>query len=147
MPSMADLDREWSDALLPSLPQKARARFAGGHWVAVEGDTAVFGLPNAPHAERCEEFRTDLERTLAQRFGVAVPVRLVVDGSAPDPSAPRAAKPSRRALADAPSGAADLPDDEIIDLDELTDATGVDTAGVDRIAAMFPGAELVTDDD
>ena len=147
VPSVADLDREWSDALLPSLPQKARARFAGGHWVAVEGDTAVFGLPNAPHAERCEEFRTDLERTLAERFGVAVPVRLVVDGSAPDPSAPRAARPSRRALADVPSDTADAPDDEIIDLDELTDATGVDTAGVDRIAAMFPGAELVTDDD
>lgn len=144
---MTDLDREWSDALLPSLPQKARARFAGGHWVAVEGDTAVFGLPNAPHAERCEEFRPDLERLLAERFGIAVPVRLVVDGSAPDPSAPRAAQPSRRARAESSTSSADTADDEIIDLDELTDATDIASAGVDRIAAMFPGAELVTDDD
>lgn len=134
-PTLTDLGRVWTDTLLPTLPQKARARFAGGHWVSVDDGTAVFGLPNEPHAQRCEEFRPQLESSLAAHFGTPVPVRLVVDGSAPDPSAPRAVAASRRATAD--------PIDDVVDPDELTDATGVNSAGVERIAAIFPGAELV----
>ena len=134
-PSLPDLERAWSDGLLATLPQKARARFSGGHWVRVEGDTAVFGLPNAPHAQRCEEVRGELESALSSRFGATVRVSLVVDGSGPDPSAPRAA--GRRAVRD------DDPLDDAVDLEDLTDATGARNSGVDRIAAAFPGAELV----
>lgn len=134
-PSLPDLERAWNDGLLASLPQRARARFSGGHWVRSEGGTAVFGLPNAPHAARCEEVRSDLELALAQRFATPVTVELVVDASGPDPSAPRAVS-SRRAAAD------DALDD-VVDLDDLTDAVGVSNAGIDRLTATFPGAELV----
>lgn len=137
MPALVDLTRSWSDTLLPSLPQKSKARFSGGHWVEVTDGVAVFGLPNEPHANRCEELRPEVEAVLSAHFGTAVPIRLVVDGSAPDPSAPRAVAASRRTSAD------DNPVDETIDLDDLTDAKGSSTAGVDRIAAVFPGAELV----
>jgi DNA polymerase-3 subunit gamma/tau len=137
MPVLVDLTRSWSDTLLPSLPQKSKARFSGGHWVEVTDGVAVFGLPNEPHANRCEELRPEVEAVLSAYFGTAVPIRLVVDGSAPDPSASRAVAASRRAAAD------DNPVDETIDLDDLTDAKGSSTAGVDRIAAVFPGAELV----
>jgi DNA polymerase-3 subunit gamma/tau len=137
MPALVDLTRSWSDILLPSLPQKSKARFSGGHWVEVTDGVAVFGLPNEPHANRCEELRPEVEAVLSAHFGTAVPIRLVVDGSAPDPSAPRAVAASRRATAD------ENPVDETIDLDDLTDAKGTSTAGVDRIAAVFPGAELV----
>ena len=35
------------------------------------------------------------------------------------------------------------PVDESIDLDDLRNARGANSAGADRIAAVFPGAELV----
>lgn len=139
MPALVDLTRSWSDTLLPSLPQKSRARFSGGHWVDVVDGVAIFGLPNEPHANRCEELRPEVEAVLGAHFGTAVPIRLVVDGSAPDPSAPRAVATSRRAVDDDPT-------DESIDLEDLTDARGINTTGVDRIAAVFPGAELVDDE-
>ena len=135
-PALPDLERAWTDGLLASLPQRARARFSGGHWVRTEGNAAVFGLPNAPHAQRCEEVRDEVERALSQRFGTPITVTLVVDASGPDPSAPRAVS-ARRAAVD------DDPLDDAIDLDDLTDAVGVSNAGIDRVAAAFPGAELV----
>jgi len=140
MPALVDLTRIWSDTLLPALPQRSRARFSGGHWVEVSDGVAVFGLPNEPHATRCEELRPEVESILSAHFGTAVPIRLVVDGSAPDPSAPRAVAASRRAAAD------ENPVDESIDLDDLTNARGTATAGVDRIAAVFPGASLVDEE-
>ena len=139
MPALVDLTRIWSDTLLPSLPQRSRARFSGGHWVEVSDGVAVFGLPNEPHATRCEELRPEVESILSAHFGTTVPIRLVVDGSAPDPSAPRAVAASRRA-------ADENPVDESIDLDDLTNARGTATAGVDRIAAVFPGASLVDEE-
>ncbi len=140
IPALVDLTRIWSDTLLPSLPQRSRARFSGGHWVEVSDGVAVFGLPNEPHAMRCEELRPEVESMLSAHFGTTVPIRLVVDGSAPDPSAPRVAAASRRAAAD------ENPVDESIDLDDLTNARGTATAGVDRIAAVFPGASLVDEE-
>lgn len=140
MPALVDLTRIWSDTLLPALPQRSRARFSGGHWVEVSDGVAVFGLPNEPHATRCEELRPEVESMLSAHFGITVPIRLVVDGSAPDPSAPRAVATSRRAAAD------ENPVDESIDLDDLTNARGTATAGVDRIAAVFPGASLVDEE-
>ena len=140
MPALVDLTRIWSDTLLPALPQRSRARFSGGHWVEVVDGVAVFGLPNEPHATRCEELRPEVESVLSAHFGAAVAIRLVVDGSSPDPSAPRAVAASRRAAAD------ENPVDESIDLDDLTNARGTATAGVDRIAAVFPGASLVDEE-
>lgn len=135
--TLIDLVRAWDDGLLAALPQKARARFSGGHWVDLADGAAVFGLPNAMHASRCEEVRGEVEAVLTSRFGAAIAVTLVVDGSAPDPSAPRTA--TRR-----PDPTED-PIDHSVDLDGLVDAHGVDDTSVDRIAATFPGAELVED--
>ena len=137
MPALIDLTSNWSDTLLPSLPQRSRARFSGGHWVDVVDGVAVFGLPNEPHAVRCEECRSEVESALAAHFGAPVPIRLVVDGSAPDPSAPRSIAAARRAATD------ENPVDESIDLDDLRNAKGAPSAGADRIAAIFPGAELI----
>ena len=137
IPALIDLTSNWSDTLLPSLPQRSRARFSGGHWIDVVDGVAVFGLPNEPHAVRCEECRSEVETALAAHFGAPVPIRLVVDGSAPDPSAPRSVAAARRAATD------ENPVDESIDLDDLRNAKGATSTGADRIAAVFPGAELV----
>jgi hypothetical protein len=61
-------------------------------------------------------------------------VRLVVDEHAEAPAAPGARPPA------APTVHED-PDD--IDVADLADADDVADTGLDRIAAVFPGAELV----
>jgi DNA polymerase III subunit gamma/tau len=124
----------WGDGILASLPQRAKVRFAGGRWLRVEDGTAVFGLPNPVHAQRCEECRVDVEAALAAHFGTTVPVRLVVDEHAEAPAAPGAPPPAAPTVHEDP---------EDIDVADLADADDVADTGLDRIAAVFPGAELV----
>ena len=145
-PSLDQLTSAWTTSILGGLPQRPRVRFAGGHWAQIDGDTAVFGLPNATHAQRCEECRTDVEQALSAHFGLTVPVRLVVDTSAPDPSAQRGAAPRGR-VAQAAAAPAEM-DDEIhhSEIGDLADANDIGSNGADRIAAMFPGAELLDGD-
>ena len=125
----------WGDGILASLPQRAKVRFAGGRWLSVDDGTAVFGLPNPVHAQRCEECRSDVEAALATHFGTTVPVRLVVDEHAEAPVSAGAPPPAA-----APTAHEDVDD---IDVSELADADDVADTGLDRIAAVFPGAELV----
>ena len=131
LPDLTGFVAAWTDDILGTLAQKPRVRFAGGRWLSIDADTAVFGLPNPVHVQRCEEYRPEVEGALQARFGRPVTVRIVVDGDAVDPSTP--AKPDPIEV--------DQPSD--IDLTDLTDADDIAETGVDRVAAMFPGAELV----
>jgi hypothetical protein len=124
--------------MLEALPQRARVRWAAGRWAEVGDEGAVFELPNQHYVPRCEECKADVEAALAAHFGRPVPVRIVVGGEMPDPSTPH--------LSVAPPPAADAPAEEnTIDPAELTDAPEAATSGLDRIAAVFPGAEIVTE--
>jgi DNA polymerase-3 subunit gamma/tau len=131
MPSRDDLTKAWGDSVLGSLPQRARARFSGGRFVAVEGDTAVFALPNAIHCERCEEVRPEVEAALAAHFGTAVSLQLTVDDG-------RAAAPP--AVEPVHDDGADEPADEPV---PLTDDTAAMLTVEDRLKQAFPGAEEV----
>jgi len=93
LPSRDELVQVWGDGLLAQLPNRARARFRVGRFLAVDGTTAVFALPNETHRSYCEEVRLDVEAALATRFGTAVPIRLVVDVD--DVDEPGAAPPAR----------------------------------------------------
>jgi DNA polymerase III subunit gamma/tau len=138
LPSRDELTLAWGDAVLGTLPPKAKTRFAGGRFVSVEDGAAVFGLPNKIHVTKCEEVRGMVENALAQHFGRPVPLRIVIDRGAPPPVVPGSDAP---ASDDGPHG-----DVEVIDLDELTDATDVAGSGVERVAQVFPGAELVEEE-
>jgi DNA polymerase III subunit gamma/tau len=138
LPSRDELTLAWGDAVLGTLPPKAKTRFAGGRFVSVEDDAAVFGLPNKIHVTKCEEVRGMVETALTQHFGRPVPLRIVIDRGAPPPAVP---VPDAPASDDGPEG-----DVEVIDLDELTDATDVAGSGVERVAQIFPGAELVEEE-
>jgi DNA polymerase-3 subunit gamma/tau len=144
LPSRDQITLAWGDSLLSALPQKAKARFGGGHWVRVDDDAAVFGLPNRVHASRCEECRADVEAALAGHFGRPVPIRIVVDGDVPDPSSPPHLTVAPPPAADG-GGSSAHDEGAGIDLDDLTDAPEAATSGLDRITAAFPGAEIVTD--
>ena len=119
----------WGDDLLDRLGRKARARFSAARFVAVEDGTAVMALPNEPHMRRCEDMRPELEKALADRFGVAVPVRLIVDGD------------TRQSVRE-PVVATPVAD-EAVDLDGLVDADIAEGSAVEKLTQAFPGASLV----
>jgi len=136
LPSHDELVGAWSDGLLEQMSRKGRARFSAGHFIAVEDGTAVMGLPNEPHRKRCEDLRGELEVVLATRFGVTVPVRLVVDdGSTDRASSTRPTPEPRKPQAD----------DEV-DLSALVDADAAEGSAVERLTKAFPGAALVDPD-
>jgi hypothetical protein len=137
-PDLATLSASWSGSVLASLSQRARPRFTAGRWLAIDGALATMGLPNAPHAARCEELRGEVEAALSAAFGTPITVRLTVDSTSIDPG-------DRRAVASGRSARSQEPE-EFLDREtiaELEDAVDVASTGVDRIAAVFPGAELV----
>ncbi len=145
LPDRDALVLAWGDALLDRLSKKARARFAIGRFTGVVDGAAILALPNEPHLKRCTELVGEVEAALAAHFGVAVPVRLVVDEGAvrPDPTskASKASKADAAVPADAPAV-----EDEEVDTDELVDADAAVGSAVERLAEAFPGASVVESD-
>jgi DNA polymerase III subunit gamma/tau len=128
IPTRDELTLAWGDSVLASLSPRAKTRYAAGRFVEVDGGKAVFGLPNAHHARRCDECRAEVEQALADHFGRPVPLKVVVD--------------------DEPVAATDLPAsepaaDDDVDLTQLTDAPEAASSSVERVQELFPGAELV----
>jgi len=139
--SLESLSSAWSATILPSLSQRARPRYAAGRWLAVEGTQATLGLPNAPHASRCEELRSEVEAALSAAFAGPISVRLTVDSDAIDPG-------DRRAVASGNARPSAEDPEEFLDREsiaQLDNADSTATSGLDRIAAVFPGAELVAE--
>jgi hypothetical protein len=125
----------WGDALLAKVPRAAKPRYAGGRFVAVDERGAVFALPNAAHRSRCEEHRAGVEQVLSDHFGRVVPLVLVIDDGTTIATPPM------------PASAIDEAVEEIVDVHDLDDAPPGPHGDVDRIAAAFPGAELVQEED
>ena len=134
-PDRDDLTLAWGDEILSMLPKKAKARFTAGRFVAVENGTAIFGLPNEPHLRRCSEMIGEVETALSRRFGIRIPVRLVVDdGRSAQPASPEPASPEP---------ASPVTPDDKVDLGGLVDADPTSGSAVEKLTEAFPGAELV----
>lgn len=136
MPTIDELTKAWSTTILAKLG-RAKPRYAGGRWVDVVDGVAVYGLPNEIHAAKCEEVRGVVEAELAEHFARPITMRIVVDAGDPAP---------RRGPDAAAGGPGEFEEDVAIDLEDLTDVEGDAPTGVDRIAEIFPGAELVDGD-
>ena len=115
MPSRDDLTLAWGDHVLAHLPAGARALYKSGRFVDVEGDAAVYALPNAMHRNRCESKRAEVEFVLGSHFGRPIELRLVVA----DESAAPAASPQ-----------------------PATSTAGVASA-LDQVMQAFEGAEVI----
>jgi DNA polymerase-3 subunit gamma/tau len=135
LPTRDELTLAWGDTLLSKVPRAAKPRYAGGRFVAVDERGAVFALPNEAHRARCEEHRAGVEQVLGDHFGRPVPLVLVVDDGTPASPAPL------------PAERDDEPVEEIIDVNELEDAPADNRSHVDRLAAAFPGAELMQEEE
>ena len=140
LPDRDALALAWGDEVLGRVSKKAKARFGIGRFTEVVDGVAVLALPNKPHLMRCTELIGEVEGALAEQFGVAVPVRLVVDeGATRPPPRPGAAKPAAAA-------SPEDEDDESINPDDLVDADAVVGSAVERITEEFPGVSVVEPD-
>jgi DNA polymerase-3 subunit gamma/tau len=144
LPSRDDLTLAWGDELLSKIPRGAKARYTTGRFVEVGDSGAVFAVPNAAHAAKCEEFRIDVERVLAEHFGRPVPLVITVDAVAPAP-APTRPEPKVVTPPTVTPKVIDEPE-EIIDVHELEDAPSDNRTSIDQLADAFPGAELLPED-
>ena len=122
----------WGEELLPKLSKKARARFSAGRPVSVDENGVIIALPNEPHLRRCSELLGEVEASIKNTFGVAVPVLLSVDASSSSISPPKPAKPSKP-----------VKNDEDLDLSGLVEADPNSGSAVERLSQAFPGAEIV----
>jgi DNA polymerase III subunit gamma/tau len=155
LPSRDQLTKAWGDGVLRGLPGKARSRFASGRFLTVEDGAAVFAVPDKHLLGRCEETRADAEAALAARFGVPVPLKLVLDpgGHAVDAGPPGPPSQSGPPIPPAtpgprPEPPADLDDPSFgyagQDLEDLEDAGPAVTSPEQRLMEAFPGAEEVS---
>jgi DNA polymerase-3 subunit gamma/tau len=139
----------WQGGVFDSLTMKAKARYRGGRFVSAEADTAVFGLPNSIHRDRCEEIRPEVEAVLGRHFGRPIGLRLVVDEAAGAPAAGGGPPPfPSRTATDLSSAPSPLEEDDEHDLDihdvhSLPDATDVASGVLDRLLQAFPGSQVV----
>ncbi|HEY6425671.1 MAG TPA: hypothetical protein VIX84_00420, partial [Acidimicrobiales bacterium] len=149
------LTEAWGDAILQSLPARAKARFASGRFVAVDELGAHFALPHAAHRDQCAEQLPIVEQALERHFGTKVKLVLEVDDEAAPPPARGGGPAARRDTATRARGAArdDPPDDDVvddlhdIDPSDLADdgGNGEDEASAAqaRLMQAFPGASEV----
>ncbi len=129
------LNAGWG-AMLDGQSTPARARFLAGRVAALEGDTIKFVLPSDGQIKRCEPYKAEVEAAVAEAFGSPFTIVLGVDDSpAPSPSARPPAPPSQP-----------VQEESEIDIHDLTDADVVNASVVDRIADVFPGAEVLEEE-
>ncbi len=163
----------WSHTVKSQLKGLARPLFAAGEFVGERDGEWLFQVPNEAHGTKCEAHRADVEAALSAAVGTPVTIRIVAEGGAapaasatappPAPAAEPAAEPAApaespieraaRAAAEQPDDdepdapAYVPPDDDEVDLSELTDAPPETVKSpIDRLAEAFPGSELMRDD-
>ncbi len=145
--SLGSLQAAFDGTLLDGVSQKVRIRFRTGRFVALDGDTAVFGVPNSHYVSRANEVKAEVEAAIAASFGQPVTIDVRVDDAPPPPTRGGVpmATPSRSEAA--PPAASPPEPDEPIDVTDLADATDVAASGVERLTRAFPGAEVVPPSD
>lgn len=128
-------------AMLDGQSTPARARFLAGRVAALDGNTIQFVLPSEGQIRRCEPYKAEVEAAIAEAFGTPLTIALGVDASqSPSPTAGRPAPVQQHAQPQPQQDEAD------IDLHDLTDADLGNATVVDRIADVFPGAEVLEEE-
>ena len=128
-------------SLLDGLEQRVRTRFgSGGRFLTVDGNTAVFGVKNAPYQSRVEEVKGEVERAIQTKLGAAMKIDVVVDDN---PSPPPGTRSQPASPAPTPTSDPVTEIDDVGDVSELADAGDIAASSVDRITQAFPGATVV----
>ncbi len=130
------LNQTWTDSVMSTLSNKARARYQAGRFIAADGTKLTFALPNEIHRRRCEEIADEVIGALTTVVGAPCTLTLTVDEDAPrSPDSQRSASTAVQPQAE-----------EEIDLSGLVDAKTDDGSFLDQVTKVFPGAEVVQDE-
>ena len=106
-----------------------RAYMARGRFLAVEGEVAVFALPERPLLSRAQQVKPEAESMLTSHFHRPVRLRLVHDaGEGPPAGGPPPAAPAEE-------------DPSLYDLIEAEEAGALTPE--QRLLQAFPGAQEV----
>ena len=151
--SVTDLLGDGRDQVFELLERRAKVMLSAGRFVRVNDEQVEFGLPNAMHKQRCEEWLPALVEAASGAIGRRIEVILVVDSSAspglmpyePEMESPT---PGGRRLVSVPPLAdeAEFEAEEDIDLSDLADAKDVVAPStLEHLTSAFPGAEIVDD--
>ena len=132
--TVEQVNARWTE-VLDGQSTPARARFLAGSVTAVEGSVVHFVLPTDTQVTRCEKFRGEIETALTNALGTPLTLALRA-GETPTPSTmPGAAQPA--------AAAEPKQHESEIDIHDLTDAEVGNASVVERIADVFPGAEVL----
>ena len=129
LPTREELTIAWGDSVLPKLRPGVKVYVSAGRFVGVDPDAAIYAVPDRGLLTRAEPLRAEIEAALAEHFGSAVPLRLVLETEAP--SAPSATETSQD------------PTPADFDLRDLEDAPPSAASPEQRLLEAFPGAEEV----
>ena len=142
-PMSADQLAELHATAATAVRPLAKAALGAGTFTEVRNGRIVFALPTEALRKRAEDQRAEIERVLGEQLGRSVQLEIIAD----EASAPADATPRRTASgAETPPPPAEE-DDADIDLADLVDVPkDANLSGLDRIAAAFPGAELMDED-
>ena len=151
--TVSDLLGGGRDEVFELLERRAKVMLSAGRFVRISDEQVEFGLPNAMHLHRCEEWLPTLTSATSAVLGRPITVLLVVDSAASpgplpyDTEGAPVPTSGRRLVAVPPldEDAGFEPEDEI-DLSALADAIDVVAPStLDHLTSVFPGAEIVDD--
>ena len=119
--------------MLDTQSTAARARYRSGTIESVEDGRVRFVLGSEIELKRCDQYRPQIEAAITETFGTPLTLELGVgDGAAPKPRNATATAPVREPAHESE-----------VDIHDLTDADTVNASAAERIAEVFPGAELI----
>lgn len=123
----------WGDRILASLRPAVKVYVATGRFLASEGSTAIYALPDQGLLARAAAGREEVETALSAHFGRPVALKLVLDdgSAAPGPGSPRGPTP----VVEEPSFQGEW--------DVMAEAPAAPSPE-QRLLEAFPGAEEVT---
>jgi DNA polymerase-3 subunit gamma/tau len=120
---------------MPALKSLTRAIFATTKVLGARDGAVVIAAPNEPTRAKCQQQLADVSAAITKVLGGAVPITLVVDGSAANDDG--GAPPPRDDVPPPP------PDDEV-DLSDLVDAPPETVVTpTDRLLQAFPGSQVI----
>ena len=119
-------------AMLDSQSTKIKARYRSGEVAGLDGDTVRFAVGSDMALKRCEDYSRQIEEAMSTTFGAPLKIAFSVEADG--------GQPQQRAATPPPS----LPADESeVDIHDLTDAEVANASAAERIAEVFPGAEVM----
>ena len=120
-------------AMLDNQSTASRARYRSGHIESINDGQVRFVLASDIEQKRCEQYRPQIEAAMTEAFGAALTLELAVGNTASQPTRQR-------------SGTSPAPEpahESEVDIHDLTDADTVNPSPAERIAEVFPGAEII----